>query len=52
MAEASIPIARFLRDKDYIAIAQGSVQTETARMQIDNVAYREANRSRYLASAQ
>lgn len=51
IAEASIEIARFLRDENYLRLSEGHLQRERVRMQTDAIAYREANRSRYHSEA-
>lgn len=52
IAEAMIPVARFLRDQDLVQLALNDMKSEMARLIMANTAYDEANRSRYLGEAQ
>ena len=52
IAEAVLPIARFLRDNGLVQLALSDVQRETNRLAIASVAYHEANASRYHNEAQ
>ena len=52
LAEAMVPIARYLRDEGMVQLAQSDVGRESQRLITATVAYREANHSRYMGSAQ